>query len=94
MNDSEKLVEVIDLHAQNPVIKSSLRACYDALNWALSTQFYLARASRKRLKCNHICGTCWTIMLILWGIKTALPFAVLGQFEPLVQYFAEIPRYQ
>lgn len=39
MNDSENLVEVIDLHAQNPVIKSSLRACYDALNWALSTQF-------------------------------------------------------
>lgn len=25
-------------------------------------------------------------MLILWGIKTALPSAVLGQFEPLVQY--------
>ena len=39
MNDSEKSVEVIDLHAQNPVIKSSLRACYEALNWALSTQF-------------------------------------------------------
>ena len=39
MNNSEKLVEVIDLHAQNPVIESSLRVCYEALNWALSTQF-------------------------------------------------------